>query len=48
MYPTFPAGETDAKKKREVAEFINREIHIKVSELVGDLLNNQLVKAVSK
>ena len=34
MYPTFSAGSTDAEKKREVAEFINRETHIKISELV--------------
>ena len=47
MYPTFPAGATDAEKKREVAEFINRETHIKLSELVEDLLKKQLLKAVS-
>ena len=38
VYPTFPAGATDAEKKREVAEFINRETHIKLSELAEDLL----------
>ena len=48
MYPTFPDGATDAKKKRELAEFINRETHIKLSELAEDLLKNQLLKAVSE
>ena len=35
------------RKKREVAEFINRETHIKIAELVEEILNNQLLKAVS-
>ena len=48
MYATFLAGATNAEKKREVAEFINRETHIKLSELVEDLLNNQLLKAVNE
>ena len=30
------------------AEFINRETHIKISELVEELLKNQLLKAVSE
>ena len=47
VYPTFPAGATDAKKKREVAEFINRKTHIKLSELVKGLIRIQLLKAVS-
>ena len=34
MYPTFSVGATDDKKKREVAEFINRGTHIKIAELV--------------
>ena len=34
MYPTFSVGTTDEEKKREVAEFINRETHIKIAELV--------------
>ena len=46
MYPTFPDGATNAEKKREVAEFINREKHIKLSDFVEDLLKNQLLKAV--
>ena len=48
MYSNFPDGATDAEKKREVVEFINRKTHIKLSELVEDLLNNQLLRAVSK
>ena len=48
MYATFPAGATDAEKKREVAEFINRKTHIKISELVEDLLKIQLLMTVSK
>ena len=48
MYPTFSDGETDNENKREVAEFINRETHIKISELAEELLNNQLLKAVNK
>ena len=48
MYPTFSSGATDAEKKREVAEFINRKTHIKLSELVEDLLKNQLLKAISE
>ena len=47
MYPTFSAGATDADKKREVVELMNRETHIKLSELVEDLLKKQLLKAVS-
>ena len=47
VYPTFPAGATDAEKKREVAEFINRKTHIKLSELVKGLIRIQLLKAVS-
>ena len=46
MYPTFSVGATDDEKKREVAEFINRETHIKIAELVKELLKNQLIKAV--
>ena len=48
MYPNFYVGATDKEKKREVAEFINRETHIKISELVEELLKNQILKAVSK
>ena len=48
MYPIFPAGANNAEKKREVAEFINREIHIKLSELVEDLLKNQLLREVGE
>ena len=48
MYPTFSVGATDEEKKREVAEFINRKTHIKISELVEELLKNQLLKAVSE
>ena len=48
IYPTFPDGATNAKKKREVTEFITREKNIKLSELVEDLLKNQLLKAVSE
>ena len=48
MYPTFPYGATNAEKKREVAEFINHKIHIKLSELVEELLKNKLLKAVSE
>ena len=48
MYPTFSDGATDDKKKREVAEFINRETHIKIAELVEELLKNQLLKAVNE
>ena len=44
MHLTFSAGATVAEKKREVAEFINRETHIKISELVEELLKNQLLK----
>ena len=48
MYTAFSARATNVEKKREVAEFINRETHIKISELVEELLKNQLLKAVSK
>ena len=37
MYPTFSVGATNEEKKREVAEFINRETHIKIAELVEEL-----------
>ena len=46
MYPTFSVGATNDEKKREVAEFINRETHINIAELVEELLKNQLIKAV--
>ena len=48
MYPTFSAGATNKVKKREVAEFINRETHIKITELVEELFKNQLLKAVNE
>ena len=48
MYPTFSVGATDEEKKREVAEFINRKIHIKIVELVEELLKNHLLKAVNE
>ena len=48
VYPTFSTGATNAEKKRELAEFINRETHIKISELVEEILKNQFLKAVSK
>ena len=48
MYPTFSVGATDDENQREVAEFINRETHIKIAELVKEILKNQLLKAVSK
>ena len=48
MYPTFSVGATDKENKREVVEFINRETHIKITELVKELLKNQLLKAFSK
>ena len=48
MYPTFSVGETNEEKKREVAEFINRNTHIKIAELVEELLKNELLKAVSE
>ena len=48
MYPTFSVGATDEENKREVAEFINRETHIKIAELVEELLKNQLLKAFSE
>ena len=38
MYLTFSVGATDEEKKREVAEFINRETHIKIAELVKEFL----------
>ena len=31
MYPTFSDGATNDEKKREAAEFINRETHIKIA-----------------
>ena len=37
MYPTFSGGATNEEKKREVVEFINRETHIKIAELVEEL-----------
>ena len=48
MYPTFSDGATNDEKKGEVAEFINRETHIKIAELVKELLKNQLLKAVNE
>ena len=48
MHPTFSDGATDDEKKREVTEFINRETHIKIAELVEELLKNQLLKAVNE
>ena len=46
--PHLSAGATDLEKKREVPEFINRETHIKISQLVEELLKNQLLKAVKE
>ena len=43
MYPTSSVRATDKEKKREVADFINRETHIKIAELVKELLKNQLL-----
>ena len=37
MYTTFSVGATNKEKKKEVAEFINRETHIKFAELVKEL-----------
>ena len=37
MYSTFSVGATDEENKREVAEFINRETHIKITKLVEEL-----------
>ena len=37
MYPTFSVRATDEEKKREVAEFINHETHIKIAKLVEEL-----------
>ena len=48
MYPTFSVGENDKEKKREVAEFINRETYIKIAELLEELFKNQLLKEASK
>ena len=48
MYPTFSDGATDDEKKREVAKFINRKTHIKIAELVEEILKNQLLKAVNE
>ena len=48
MYPTFSVKATDEEKKREFAEFINRETHINIAELVEELLNNQRLNAVSE
>ena len=36
------------RKEKEVAEFINRETHIKIVELVEEMLKNQLLKEVSE
>ena len=46
--PHLSVGAADEEKKREVAEFINRETHIKIAELVKELLKNQLLNAVSE
>ena len=46
MYPTFSFGATDEEKNREVAKFIKRKTHIKIAELVEELLKNKLLKAV--
>ena len=48
MYPTFSVGATNEEKKREVAEFRNRETQIKIAKLNEELLKNQLLKAVSE
>ena len=48
IYPTFSFGETNKENKREVAEFINRKTHIKIAELVKELLKNKLRNAVSE
>ena len=48
MYPTFSLRATHEEKKREVTEFINRETHINIAELIEELLKNQLLKAVSE
>ena len=48
MYPTFSVEATNKEEKREVAEFINCETHIKIAELVEELKKNQLLKAVSE
>ena len=44
--PHLSSQDNRRREEREVAEFINRKKHIKLSELFEDLLNNQLLKAV--
>ena len=48
MYPTFSDRATNDENKTEVAEFINHKTHIKIAELVKEILKNQLLKAVNK
>ena len=43
MYPTLSVGATNEENNREIAEFINSETHIKIAEIVKELLKNQLV-----
>ena len=48
VYPTFHTGATDDEKKKEIAEFIERETNIKVAEMVEELLKNQFLEAVDE
>ena len=42
VYPVFPAGATNDEKKKEVAEFIDRENYIRVADMVEEFLKISL------
>ena len=48
MFPIFPAGANDNKKKRLIAEFVRDETGIKIAEATINLLRNQLLEAVDE
>ena len=46
--PVFSAGATNDEKKKEVAEFIDRETYIRVAEMAEEHLKNQFLEAINK
>ena len=48
MFPLFPAGATDDRKKQIIAKFVRDETGIKVTNATVNLLRNQLIEAVDK
>ena len=48
VYPTFRANTTENAKKLTIAEFISREMNIKMSKVVEEQLKNQLLNSLPK